>query len=134
QQMSRGGFALNLFASLGQSLTRLVDRLSSTESPTAQAMGDGAMMQRLRRALRIRFPLILDEYVMGGFLRNFVLVMTSMIVLFLIFTFFELIGDTIRYRTPLVTVGDYLLNLIPFILNSVMPLCSLVAVLIDRKS
>jgi hypothetical protein len=29
-------------------------------------------MQRLRRALRIRFPLILDEYVMGGFLRNFV--------------------------------------------------------------
>jgi LPS export ABC transporter permease LptG len=130
QQMSRGGFALNLFASLGQSLTRLVDRLGSTESPASQAIGDGAMMQRLRRALRIRFPLILDEYVMGGFLRNFALVLASMVALFLIFTFFELIGDIIRYRTPLVTVGDYLLNLIPFILYNVTPLCSLVAVLI----
>jgi LPS export ABC transporter permease LptG len=30
----------------------------------------------------------------------------------------------------LAIVGDYLLNLIPFILNSIMPLCSLVAVLI----
>ena len=87
-------------------------------------------MQRLRRALRIRFPLILDEYVMGGFLRNFLLVLASMVALFLIFTFFELIGDIIRYRTPLVTVGDYLLNLIPFILYNVTPLCSLVAVLI----
>ncbi len=51
-------------------------------------------------------------------------------MLFLIFTFFELIGDIIRNRTPLVTVGDYLLNLIPFILYNVTPLCSLVAVLI----
>ena len=39
-------------------------------------------------------------------------------------------GDIIRNRTPLVTVGDYLLNLIPYILYNVTPLCSLVAVLI----
>jgi LPS export ABC transporter permease LptG len=87
-------------------------------------------MQRLRRALRIRFPLILDEYVMGSFLSNFALVLLSLVVLFLVFTFFELIGDIIRNRTPLVTVGEYLLNLIPFILSNVTPLCSLVAVLI----
>jgi LPS export ABC transporter permease LptG len=80
--------------------------------------------------VRARFPLILDEYAMGSFLRNFVLVLSSLTVLFLIFTFFELIGDIIKYRTPLVTVGDYLLNLIPFILYNVTPLCSLVAVLI----
>ena len=87
-------------------------------------------MQRIRRALRIRFPLILDEYVMGSFLRNFALVLVSLIILFIIFTFFELIGDMLRYRTPLIVVGDYLLNLVPFILNSVLPLVSLVAVLI----
>ncbi len=91
-------------------------------------------MQRLRRALRIRFPLILDEYVVGGFLRNFALVLITLIVLFLIFTFFELIGDIIRYRTPLVIVGAYLFNLIPFILYNVTPLCSLVAVLITFGS
>jgi LPS export ABC transporter permease LptG len=87
-------------------------------------------MQRIRRALRIRFPLILDEYVMGSFLRNFALVLVSLTLLFVIFTFFELVGDILRYRTPLVVVGEYLLNLIPFILDSVLPLCSLVAVLI----
>ena len=61
---------------------------------------------------------------------NFGLVLFSFGTLFLIFTFFELIGDIIRNRTPLVTVGDYLLNLVPYILYNTTPLCSLVAVLI----
>jgi len=131
QQISRGGFALHLLSSTGQTLTQLFDHLTSKRtSRTQQTIGDGAVMQRLRRALRIRFPLILDEYVMGSFLRNFALVLLSLVLLFLVFTFFELIGDIIRNRTPLVTVGDYLLNLIPFILSNVTPLCSLVAVLI----
>ena len=60
---------------------------------------------------------------MGAASFEFVLVLSSLTVLFLIFTFFELIGDIIKYRTPLVTVGDYLLNLIPFILYNVTPLC-----------
>ena len=58
------------------------------------------------------------------------LVLLSFSTLFIIFTFFELIGDIIRNKTPLVTVGDYLLNLIPFILYQVTPLCALVAVLV----
>jgi LPS export ABC transporter permease LptG len=130
QQLARGGFALNVVAGIYQGISRLSGAFRLRRNNPARAMGDGAGMQRLRRALRIRFPLILDEYVMGGFLRNFVLVMVVMVVLFLIFTFFELIGDIVRYRTPLVTVSDYLLNLIPFILYNVTPLCSLVAVLI----
>ena len=130
QQISRGGFALHLISSAGQSLTQLTDRLGSKRPARVPTMGDGAIMQRLRRALRIQFPLILDEYVMGSFLRNFLLVLVSLVVLFLVFTFFELIGDIIRNRTPLVTVGEYLLNLIPFILSNITPLCSLVAVLI----
>ena len=134
QQISRGGAAIELFASIGHAFTKLFDRLrrkrASADQPGDAHIGDGAIMQRLRRSLRIRFPLILDEYVMGSFLRNFALVLSSLVVLFIIFTFFELIGDIIRYRTPLVTVGAYLLNLIPFILNSIIPLCALVAVLI----
>jgi LPS export ABC transporter permease LptG/LPS export ABC transporter permease LptF len=129
QQLSRGGFAIDLFANAAAGMARAFDRLRSKRAAT-QAVGDGAAMQRLRRSLRIKFPLILDEYVMGSFLRNFGLVLSAMIGMFLIFTFFELIGDIIRYRTPLVTVGDYLINLIPFILYNVTPLCSLVAVLI----
>ena len=64
------------------------------------------------------------------FSRNLLLVLTTFILLFLVFTFFELIGDIIRNRTPLVTVGDYLLNLLPYILYNTTPLCALVAVLI----
>ncbi len=134
QQISRGGAVLELFANLGQAFTKLFDRIrrntAAGDQLRAQHVGDGAVMQRIRRALRIRFPLILDEYVMGSFLRNFALVLISLVVLFVIFTFFELIGDILRYRTPLVVVGDYLLNLVPFILNLILPLCSLVAVLI----
>jgi LPS export ABC transporter permease LptG len=129
QQMSRGGLALNLLANMGNAISsgfaRLIRRRSEPE-----AVGAGDRLRRLRRALRSRFPLILDEYVMGSFLRNFLLVLSALTVLFLIFTFFELIGDIIKYRTALVTVGDYLLNLIPFILYNVTPLCALVAVLI----
>jgi LPS export ABC transporter permease LptF/LPS export ABC transporter permease LptG len=130
QQMARGGFAVNLVGSIGAAFTRFVDKLGRERSTNPQTIGDGALMQRIRRSLRIRFPLILDEYVMGAFLRNFLLVLVTLVSLFLIFTFFELIGDIIRNRTPLVTVGDYLLNLIPFILYNVTPICSLVAVLI----
>ena len=134
QQISRGGALLELFANLGHAFTKLFDRLRSNSAAgdqlRAQHIGDGAFMQRIRRALRIRFPLILDEYVMGSFLRNFALVLVSLVTLFIIFTFFELIGDILRYRTPLVVIGDYLLNLVPFILNEVLPICSLVAVLI----
>jgi LPS export ABC transporter permease LptG/LPS export ABC transporter permease LptF len=134
QQISRGGAAIELFASIGQGITKLFDRLRTKHDASHQASthhtSDVPLTQRIRRALRIRFPLILDEYVMSSFLRNFVLVLVGLIVLFLIFTFFELIGDILRYRTPLSVVFDYLLNLIPFILDSILPLCSLVAVLI----
>ncbi len=132
QQISSGGAALTAIASLGTAIRRPKTD-PTTGAPTniqeAFAFSTGPM-QRLRRALHARFPLILDEYVMSSFVQNFALVLASVTVLFLIFTFFELIGDIVRYRTPLVTVGDYLLNLIPFILYNMTPLCSLVAVLI----
>ncbi|HEY4011682.1 MAG TPA: LptF/LptG family permease [Acidobacteriaceae bacterium] len=130
QQLSRGGVALNVFSSISSAISKGFNRILRPRKPDAEAVGAGDRLRRLRRAVRSRFPLILDEYAMGSFLRNFVLVLCALTVLFLIFTFFELIGDIIKYRTPLVTVCDYLLNLIPFILYNVTPLCSLVAVLI----
>ncbi len=130
-QLSRGGIALNLFASAGQFLNRHVARLF-TKKDGAEGPGHSPadLAAFLRRTFRIRFPLLLDDYVMREYATNFALVLASLVMLFIIFTFFELIGDMIRNRTPLITVGDYLLNLIPFILSQVTPLCSLVAVLV----
>jgi LPS export ABC transporter permease LptG/LPS export ABC transporter permease LptF len=81
------------------------------------------------RGRRHRFPLILDEYVLKSFAVNFVLVMFTFVMLLLIFTFFELLGDIIRNGAPLVTVGDYLLNLMPSMIYVSAPLGVLIAVL-----
>jgi LPS export ABC transporter permease LptG/LPS export ABC transporter permease LptF len=81
------------------------------------------------RSGRRSFPLILDDYVLRQFLSTFALVLVSFLMLMLIFTFFELLGDIIRNRTPLVTVGEYLINLMPNLIYNLTPLCTLVAVL-----
>jgi LPS export ABC transporter permease LptG/LPS export ABC transporter permease LptF len=136
QQLSRGGIALNVFSSMAASLGGFFTRATSNKSPQnslrfpASPPSNADILARIRRTLHTRFPLLLDDYVMREFLKSFFFVLSSFIVLFLIFTFFELIGDIIRNRTPLVTVGEYLVNLIPYILYAVTPLCALVAVLI----
>jgi LPS export ABC transporter permease LptG len=129
--MSRGGIALSLLSSAGVYLNKLVARLMKRRDPNAHTNVDIAtFLRRLRGTFGIQFPLLLDDYVMREYTTSLGLVLLAFSSLFLIFTFFELIGDIIRNRTPLVTVGDYLLNLIPFILYQVTPLCALVAVLI----
>ncbi len=133
QQMSRGGIAVTIVSSANAWFAALLLRLTGSTHRSEGTLATG-FTQRVRRVLHARFPLILDEYVMRSFVRNFALTLTVLASVFLIFTFFELIGDIIRYRTPLVTVGEYLLNLIPFILYNVTPLCSLVAVLITFGS
>jgi LPS export ABC transporter permease LptF len=130
QQLSRGGVALSIFSSFGVFLARMISRVRPNQPQRSEADLITRLPQRVRSLLRIQFPLILDEYIMRAFASAFALVLTSFSILFIVFTFFELIGDIIRNRTPLVTVGDYLLNLIPFIVATVTPLCVLVAVLI----
>jgi LPS export ABC transporter permease LptG/LPS export ABC transporter permease LptF len=136
QQMSVGGVALSVVSGVGLTLSNALRKLhpgtSGTDAAEEKQTGEPArtFAQRFRSSLHIQFPLILDEYIMRAFTSNFALVLITFWILFTIFTFFELIGDIIRNRTPLVTVGDYLLNLIPYILYNVTPLCVLVAVLI----
>ena len=132
-QMSRGGIALSRFSTLGVTLNRLVTPLinGNAESTSVRSQHDMAtVLRRFRTFSRIQFPLLLDDYVMREYATNFVIVLGSFSTLFLIFTFFELIGPIFKNRTPLITVGEYLINLIPYILYNVTPLCALVAVLV----
>ena len=133
QQMSRGGVALSLFSTLGVALAKVVARLRPRRGYQSSELSM-QLPQRLRSLLHIRFPLILDDYIMRMFGSNFAIVLASFSSIFLVFTLFELTGPIIHNRTPLVTVGDYLLNLIPYILSNVTPLCVLVAVLITFGS
>jgi len=77
-----------------------------------------------------RFPQILDDYVLRQFLEYLGLILSTFVVLTLVFTFFELLGDIIRNRVALVTVGEYLLNVIPSMIYLMTPLSVLIAVLV----
>ncbi|HSY68923.1 MAG TPA: LptF/LptG family permease [Edaphobacter sp.] len=131
-QMSRGGIALSIFSSIGDRLNKLASRLANgKQSAGGRSNYDIAtLLRRFRSVSRMQFPLLLDDYVMREYATNFAIVLFSFTTLFLVFTFFELIGPIFRNRTPLVTVGEYLINLVPYILYSVTPLCALVAVLV----
>ena len=92
------------------------------------------LVQRMRSLFKTSFPLLLDEYVLRAYATNLALSLAAFALLFLIFTFFELIGDIVRNGIALLIVGDYLFNLLPYIVSAVTPLCSLLAVLITFGS
>jgi len=70
------------------------------------------------------FPRILDQYVVVEFLNMFALVLMGFILLMLVFTVFDLLGDILRNHIKLATVGDYLINLTPLFLYQLAPLAS----------
>ena len=58
------------------------------------------------------------------------MIVSTFIVLLLVFTLFELLGDILRNQTPALVVAAYLLNVAPYLLYSVAPLIMLLAVLV----
>ncbi len=131
RQMTIGTIALGRIATMGVWLQRVTTRFlqSRKKGEGIKHALEGAA-HRGRRLLHSRFPLLLDDYVMREFLTSLALVLSSFLVLSVVFSFFELIGDIIRNRTPLVTVGGYLINLVPYMIYSLTPLCALIAVLV----
>lgn len=123
RQMAVGGGLLTVFSSFGSWFRRTLPGKTTVQqasSPYSHRDREG----------RSRFPLILDEYVLREFLTTFGLVLVSFVLLLLVFTFFELLGDIIRNRTALVTVGEYLINLTPSMIYIITPLSVLIAVLV----
>ncbi len=83
-----------------------------------------------RRRFSARFPLILDDMILRDFSLYLTMIMTTFLVLALVFTFFELLTDIVRNRVPLITVAEYLWNLSPSMLYLMAPMGVLLAVLI----
>ena len=121
RQMSTGGAALSTLSSIGNWF-----RLKAGESTGSTTI----RLPARRRVMRGRFPLILDEYVLREFVLTFVMVLVTFVMLMLVFTFFELLSDIIRNKTPLVTVGAYLINLTPSMIYLITPLSVLIGVLV----
>ena len=122
RQMSTGGGVLSALTSAANWI-----RLRTSKPPESTAT---LPFTTRTRGTRGRFPLIVDEYVLREFLLTFAMVMVTFVMLMLVFTFFELLGDIIRNRTPLVTVGEYLVNLTPSMIYLITPLSVLIGVLV----
>jgi LPS export ABC transporter permease LptG/LPS export ABC transporter permease LptF len=84
----------------------------------------------LRHILDIRFPQILDGYILRDFFTYLGMILATFIILSLVFNFFELLGDIVRNRVPLVVVGEYMMNVVPGMLYLMTPLSVLIAVLV----
>jgi LPS export ABC transporter permease LptG len=83
-----------------------------------------------RRVFSASFPTLIDDYVLRDFFVYLGMIIASFLVLLLVFTLFELLGDILRNQTPALVVAAYLLNVAPYLLYSVAPLIMLLAVLI----
>ena len=132
-----GLFLLWQMASGGRVLNALTAWTSRWQIPEAAAPANPfrSLLSRFqerpqRRKARNVFPRILDEYVVREFLGIFLLVLSGFVMLMLVFTFFELIGDILRNHIALSLIGEYLINLTPDMLYQITPLAVLIAVLV----
>ncbi len=123
RQMATGSAALSFFASAAS-------WIKTTTTSLWKPVKRAPLPEPVRRHARGRFPLILDDYILREFLTTLGLVLVTFVMLLLVFTFFELIGDIIRNKTPFMTVGDYLINLTPSMIYTITPLSVLLAVLV----
>jgi LPS export ABC transporter permease LptF/LPS export ABC transporter permease LptG len=93
-----------------------------------------SIMKRWPRRFRLfnlRFPTILDDYVLRDFSFYLALIAGAFVTLLLVFTLFELLSDILRNQVSPLTVGEYLLNVMPYFLYyPIAPLSMLLAVLV----
>ncbi|HEY0784301.1 MAG TPA: LPS export ABC transporter permease LptG, partial [Acidobacteriaceae bacterium] len=129
QRLSRVGGSLPSLPAFKLPFHTQADPLTLSAVPATGQSPTPARPPRERHT-RSHFPLILDEYVIREFLKTFAMVLIAFVMLLLLFTFFELLGDIIRNRSPFITVGAYLINLTPSMVYTIAPLSVLVAVLV----
>ncbi len=94
--------------------------LSPNGEPGRATNGNGeSIFSRLPRRWRLfnlRFPTILDDYVLRDFALYLAMIVAAFLMLLLVFTLFELLSDILRNGVSPVTVGEYLLNVTPYFL------------------
>jgi LPS export ABC transporter permease LptG len=133
-QMASGGRVLTAIAGFAVNTAKLKPSAIATVLADNRSALTHLLERRhprsARKAYRGAFPRILDEYVIRQFLGTFLMVLCGFVLLMLVFTFFELVGDIIQHHIALTTVGLYLVNLAPSMLYTITPLAVLIAVLV----
>jgi LPS export ABC transporter permease LptG/LPS export ABC transporter permease LptF len=112
-------------------------RLGSLSIPSAHASRRSSDPERAlsrfgpKRLFNLRFPTILDDYVLRDFLLYLAMIGGAFAMLLLVFTLFELLSDILHNGISVLTVGEYLLNVTPYFLYyPIAPMSMLLAVLV----
>jgi LPS export ABC transporter permease LptF/LPS export ABC transporter permease LptG len=101
-------------------------------APIFRSRAEGAFSRASsrRRVFSARFPMLLDDLVLKDFLVYLAMILATFVILLLVFTLFELLGDILRNQVSPLVVGEYLVNVAPYFLYNITPLGILLAVLI----
>jgi LPS export ABC transporter permease LptG/LPS export ABC transporter permease LptF len=139
-QMATGGRVLTAISDWMSRLSGMRRARLKPALANGNGVGIGEFLGRLqpragfrtvsRTKSRGAFPRILDEYVVREFFNMFLLVLATFVLLVIVFTFFDLVGDIIRNHVPIATVGAYLFNLTPSQIYQITPLAVLISVLV----
>lgn len=108
---------------------KILSREEQGIAPARAADGFCSNFPSKRRG-RLGIPQLLDTYLLRSFFYYFILLTVGFILLFEVFTFFELLDDIARHRTPLLDVAYYFFYLASYLFYQLAPLAALVAVLI----
>ncbi len=127
-QMATGGRILGALSASVSRLPRLKAHPKTNGFPLTGLLD--RFQPRIQRKPRGIFPRILDAYILREFVGMFLLILAGFGVLMVVFTFFDLVGDILRNHIALAIVGEYLLNLTPWLLYEIAPLAVLIAALV----
>ncbi len=120
------------FPSLRHSWTWIKQHLKKTTLAFSNGNGESAFERAAsrKRMFSARFPLIIDDLILRDFLMYLGMILATFLLLLLVFTFFELLGDIVRNRVPILLVGEYLVNVTPYFLYQTVPISVLLSVLV----
>jgi LPS export ABC transporter permease LptG/LPS export ABC transporter permease LptF len=112
-------------------LRPITNPLSKSHKPMARRRENAFERASTRRRMfSASFPTLIDDYVLRDFFLYLGMILSTFLVLVMVFTLFELLGDILRNQVPPTVVAEYLLNVAPYLLYNVAPLVMLLAVLV----
>lgn len=106
------------------------DRAAQASSDVQPTRKRPVVATTLRRVPRFRLIQLLDRLVLSDLTRFFIFILAGVSALFLIITLFQLLDAITRNRTDWSVVINYLIFLLPMIVNYVTPMAALVAVMV----
>ena len=124
-RMRRVRLRIQRFQEWLDDLSRTLGRLRHRRQPVSV----GVPMRA--RAPGSRFFQILDVYVMRGWFVYFALLLVTFVGIYMVFDFFQLLGDIVRNHAGPALVLDYFRYLCPYVVYLMLPLTVLVATLVN---